>query len=119
MYSDKSSSYKKLLERDGSVSIYREYVQAFAIEMFKNLNGMSLEMTKDLFVQRIENHYNVRDVNDFNIPYIRTVYHGIESLSYSERKVWDIVPERFRKTKSLNSFKEPIKKWKSLDLQTL
>ena len=77
---------------------------------------MSPEITNNLFVQRTENHYNFRHVNNFNIPHIGIVYHDSENLSYLGPKVWDIVPERFlKKTKSLNSFKESIKKWKPLN----
>ena len=71
IYGNKSSSYE-LLERDGLVSIHHKNIQAIAIEMFKNLNGMSPEITNDLFVQRTENHYNLCHVNDFNIPHTRT-----------------------------------------------
>ena len=52
IYSDKSSSYKELLERNGSVSINLIDIQAIAIEIFQNLNGMFPEITNDLFVQR-------------------------------------------------------------------
>ena len=63
--------------------------------MIQNLNDMSLEITNDLFVHRTENQYKRRHVNNFNITHIRSVYHGSESLSYLEQKVWDIIPERF------------------------
>ena len=74
IYSEKS--YEELLKRGGSVSLHHKNIQATAIDMFKNLNGMSPEITNDLFVQITENQCNLRHLNDFNIPHIRTVYHG-------------------------------------------
>ena len=35
IYSDKTSTYENLLEKDNSVSIYHKYIQALAIEMLK------------------------------------------------------------------------------------
>ena len=70
---------------------------------------MSLDITNDLFEQRIENHKNLCHVIGFNIPHIRTVRHGSKSLWYLIPKVFNIVPERFKRAKSLKSFKELIK----------
>ena len=83
--------------------------------MFKNINGLSPEIVNDIFERKTENHYNLRHQNDFIVPFVNTVYHGSESVSYLAPKVWDIVPEKFKQTKSLNSFKESIKKWKPLN----
>lgn len=49
IYGDKSSSYEEQFERDGSVSIHHKTIQATAVEMFKNLYGMSLEITYSLY----------------------------------------------------------------------
>lgn len=43
------SSAEKLLEKYGSVSIRHKKIRAVAIEMFKNLNGMSPKIANDLF----------------------------------------------------------------------
>ena len=80
IHCDKSSVYEALLERDGSVSIHHKTIQAVAIEMFKILNGISPEITNDLFIERTENQYNLHHVNYFNTAHTRTVYHGSESL---------------------------------------
>ena len=42
-------SAEELLERYGSVSIHQKKIRAVAIEMFKNLNGMSPKIANDLF----------------------------------------------------------------------
>ena len=67
------------------MSIYSSQKNSsIAIEMLKNLNGISPEITNDLFVQRTENRYNFRHLNDFSISHIIT---WDESLSYLRPKV--------------------------------
>lgn len=68
---------------------------------------MSPETTNDIFVQRTENHFNLRHQNDFLLPHIRTVYHGSESLSYLGPRVFQVLPS-FKQLNSLNSFKDSI-----------
>ena len=79
--------------------------------MFKVRNEMSPEIICEIFTQRINNHYNLRHINNFETPFIRTVYHGIESVSYLGPKIWDIVLEEYKTLNSLNSFKESVKNW--------
>ena len=38
-----------------------------------------------------EDHYNLRNYNDFRIPLARTFYYGTESITYLRPKIWDIV----------------------------
>ena len=70
--------------------------------MFKVKNEMSPEIT---FTLIINNHYNLRHINHFEIPFVSTVYNGMESVAYLGPKIWDIVPEEYKTPNSLNSFK--------------
>ena len=115
IYNDKQSSYKELLIKDGTVSIHHRNIQTLATEMFKVKNEMSPEIICDIFTQRINNHYNLRHINHFETPFVRTVYNGTESVSYLGPKIWDIVPEEYKTLNSLNSFKESIKNWVPLN----
>ena len=80
IYNEKQSSYKELLIKDGMVSINHRNIQTLAAEMFKVKNGMSPEIICDIFTKRINNHYNLRYINHFGTPYVRTVYNGMESV---------------------------------------
>ena len=83
--------------------------------MFKVKNELSPEIIRDIFTQRINNHYNLRHINHFETLFVRTVYNGTESVSYLGPKIWDIVPEEYKTLISLNSFKESIKNWVPLN----
>ena len=74
-----------------------------------------MKCLQDIFTQTINNNYNLRHVNHFEIPFVRTVYNGTESVSYLGPKIWNIVPEEYKILNSLNSFKESIKNWVSLN----
>ena len=109
-YCDKTSSYEELLEKDGSVSIYDRNIQSLAIEMYKVKNAIAAMITANDFCPNPENQYNLRNHNDFRVPFARTVYHGTEGISYPELKIWDIVTAELKQNKFLNSFKKSIRK---------
>ena len=50
--------------------------------MFKVENEMPPEIICDIFTKRINNHYNLRHINHFATPFVRTVYDGMESVSF-------------------------------------
>ena len=111
IYSNKKSSYENMLENDNSVSLHHKNIQALAIEMFKVKHKLCPDIASDIFKERTNNQYNLRNRNDFVIPRVHTVYHGTESITYLGPKIWDIVPEEIKQNKYLNSFKESINKW--------
>ena len=78
LFNDKLSSYEELLIKGGTVSIHHRNIQALATEMFKVKNEMSPEIICDIFAQRI--NYNLRHINHFGTPFVRTVYNKRESV---------------------------------------
>ena len=59
--------------------------------MCKIKNELAPTITANIFGTMPENHYNLRNYNDFKIPSARTVYHGTDSISYLRPKIRDIV----------------------------
>ena len=100
-YCDKTSSYEEVLEKVRSVSIHHRNIQSLAIEMDKVKNEPAPTITANIFGAMPENHYNLRNYNDFRIPFARIVYHGTDSISYQVTKIWDIVPIELRCFKSV------------------
>ena len=110
IYNDKISSFKELLERDGSVPIHNRNLQILATGMFKVYNNIAPPIFTEIFDKRNPN-YQLRHTSHFSIPPVRSVYNGTESLSFLGPKIWDIVPTELKKVKSLNTFKSGIKNW--------
>ena len=94
---------------DSTFSIHCQNIQTFATEMFKLKNELSPPIVCDIFTQRINNYYNLRNINYFETPFLITVYIGIETISYFGPKIWDNVLEEYKALNSLQSFKESIK----------
>jgi len=110
MYNDKHSSFEELLIRDGAATIHHRNIRSLAIEMFKVAKGVAPKILSDLFKVN-NNNYNLRNQSYFQIPNVRTVYNGTESISFLGPKIWNIVPEELRDLESLELFKTKIKKW--------
>ena len=58
-YSDKKSSFDKLLDKDESVSIHHQNIQKLGIEMFKVLNGENPQIVNEIFRIRDETSYEL------------------------------------------------------------
>ena len=115
IYSDKTSTFKELVEKDNSVSIHHRNIQALAIEKYKVANGMAPEIMNEIFQLREKSHYNLRYTSEFIIPPIHSVYHGRESASYLGPKLWELISTMFQLIDTLAGFKKAIKQWKLTD----
>ena len=73
IYSDKISSFKELLERDGPVLIHNRNLQTLASEMLKVYNNIAPPIFTEIFNKRNPN-YQLRRTSHFSIPPIRSVY---------------------------------------------
>ena len=111
VHSDKTSSFEKLLEKDGSVTIHTRNLQTLATEMFKVYKNLSPAIIADLFHVR-QNNYNLRHDSYFAIPNVKSVYHGTESLSNLGPRIWNLVPSKLKQLVNIHAFKKEIKKWK-------
>ena len=66
VYNDFKSSFKKLLEKDGTVSIHVKNLQNLAREMFKISKNFSVPLMSELFYQKV-NYYDLRNPYEFSI----------------------------------------------------
>ena len=78
--------------------------------MFKVYRNLSPKIATEIFRGR-RNNYNLRYSLFFSIPYVKTVYHGSESLSNLGPRIWDLVPSTLKELDDINSFKTQIKNW--------
>ena len=111
VYKDDSSSFQYLLEKDKSVSIHHQNIQALAVELYKFSKGLSIDLMEDIFSNRRYNGPKLRTNVELKIPFVRTVYKGEDSLRNLGPKIWQIVPENLKELHSLEAFKTCIKSW--------
>ena len=65
VYSDKTSDFSELLEKDGSVSIHYQNIRQLAIEMFKVSKDLCPEIVKESFQFRYNILYNLTQRSQF------------------------------------------------------
>ena len=61
----KQSNFEELLVKYISVSIHQRNIYQIAIEMHMVANGMSPNMTGEIFQLRQNNHYHLRNISQF------------------------------------------------------
>ena len=82
VYSDQSSMFEELLERDKTFSIHHKNIQSVAIEIYKFVNGLSPEIMNSAFNLKENNGYSRRNVYELYSRNPRTVKYGTETISY-------------------------------------
>ena len=88
MYNDKCSSFEDLLENDNSVSIHHKNLQALAIKMFKVHTKTSPGIMQEVFLVKEQGNSNLRNQTDFEIPQVKSVNYGLESIRFLGPKIW-------------------------------
>ena len=71
-------------------------IESLMIEMFKIKNELDPPIMDSMFERRNES-YNLRNFQEFFTERKRTVYYGLETLSYRSPQVWSLLPEKINK----------------------
>jgi hypothetical protein len=108
---DLDSSYKGMLEKTKSQSLYINRLRLIMIEIFKSLNGLAPEFVKDLFAPKPQN-YELRDDNLLVTPPFQTIRFGKNSLVYYGSFLWNTLGNMYKNAECLDEFKKNIKNWK-------
>ena len=80
IYSDNTSPFEELLDKDGSATMHSRNLHVTATEMFKVYKNLLATTVAEIFRAR-HNNYSLKHSSFFPILYVKTVYHGSESLS--------------------------------------
>ena len=79
--------------------------------MYKAKKHLSPLPMQELFSEQT-NPYNLRNKRCWDVPKVRTVYNGTETIRFRGPKIWSIVPSEIKNSNSLTEFKYRIKGWK-------
>ena len=112
VYKNDELSFTELLELDNSVTVHQRNLQRLAIEMYKVKNNLAPLPFQDIFENQNYSR-EVRNMRSWEVPKVRTVTYGAESIRYRGPATWELIPVDIRKSKSLIEFKENIKTWKT------
>ena len=108
VYNDNRSNFKELLERDHSFTIHKRNIKYLAIEAYNVKNGIS-PVIMNVFQFGKNSTYELRSGNYLQRTNVQTVHFGSESIKTQGAKIWDLIPEEIKASKSLMILKKNIK----------
>ena len=65
----------------------------------------------DSLLNRRTIHYNFRNLQEFQSERKRTVFYGLETISYRAPQLWTILPEEFKQRNTISLFKNDVRQW--------
>ena len=91
VYSDQSSTFEELLEREKTFSIHHKNIQSIAVEIYKFVNGLSPEIMNTVFNSKENSRYSLRNVYELysrnpktvKIRYRKNVVFSAKNMVYS------------------------------------
>ena len=102
-----SSDFNILLENNNDIYNHHRNIQTLLIEnVFKMKNGLALPIMESILNKRF-NTYNQRNFQEFATERKRTVWYGLETLSYRYPQLWSFLSAR---KPQRNEFFKPIQK---------
>ena len=113
VYKNDDLTFQNLLEKDNSMTVHDRNLQKLCVEMFKVKHGMSPPPVQELFKAKVNSH-NLRHNKEWEVPKVRTVNNGTESIRYRGPMTWELLPVHIKQAYTLEEFKRKVKVWKPL-----
>ena len=111
IYHNCSSTFKDLLSKDKSVTIYKRNLQQLATEIFKVIKVIAPIILNETFTFVKNNTYNLRSGMNLSRVNVHSTQYDTESIGNLGLKIWNHVPVHMKDLKALSTFKNQIKKW--------
>ena len=110
VFNDYTSSYSDLLKKVNRPCMYVLRMRKIAIEVYRCTHELNPSFMHSIF-QVKESNYDLRDANNLHLPKVKTVRNGLDSFSYHGAKIWNMLPDSIKSSKSLPIFKAMIDQW--------
>ena len=98
---DYSSDFNVLLENNNDICNHHRNIQALLTEVFKVKNELAPPIMESVLNTRF-NTYNLRNFQEFATERKRTVWYGLETLSYRYTQLCSLLPENLKEMNSLS-----------------
>ena len=92
------------------ITIHHRNIQTLMIELFKKKNDLAPPIMNSMLNRRT-NCYNFRNLQEFQSERKKTVFYGLETISYHTPQLWTISPEEFKQRNTINLFKSDARLW--------
>ena len=76
--------------------------------MYKTYNSISPTIINEIFTLRHQNQHFPRNWANVDVPKVRTVNDGSESIRYLGPKIWEIIPTHVKGLDTIDKFKVAI-----------
>ena len=113
VYKNSDLSFEELLCLDNSKTVHQRNLQRLAIEMYKVKNLIAPLPMQELFVPN-NNPRGLRNRRFWNVPKVRTVAFGTETIRFRGPKIWEALPIHIQKAETLSVFKSKIKEYECI-----
>jgi hypothetical protein len=110
VYLDFSSSYDELIRRADTTTLHLGRIHTLVTEVYKSINHLNPTYVQEMFSVKNVTH-NFRSSQILNVPRVKSTTFGIHSLRYQGARLWNLLPEEYKKANTLKSFKSKIRSW--------
>ena len=107
---DHISDFETILRHMNDITIHHRNIQTLMIELFK-INHDLAPLIMDSVLNRRTICCNVRNLQEFQSEKKRTVFYGLETISYRATQLWTILPEEFKQRNTKSLFKSDVRQW--------
>ena len=107
---DHFSDFETMLLNMNDITIHHRNIQTLMIELFKIKYDLAPPIMDSLLNRRTI-HYNFRNLQEFQSERKRTVFYGLETISYRAPQLWTILPEEFKQRNTISLFKSDVRQW--------